>query len=91
MSHASKRKVSNRESEILFAIYINQFFIFKSNNLARVRKQNCSSFASFGFERRLVGLANVLQCGWGFFLLFLRGEEKNKINFHQICTVLSKS
>jgi hypothetical protein len=65
--------------------------MLKSNNLARVRKQNCSSFASFGFERRLVGLANVLQCGWGFLLLFLRGEEKNKINFHQICTVLSKS
>lgn len=35
--------------------------MFKSNNLARVRKQNCSSFASFGFKRRLVGLANVLQ------------------------------
>jgi hypothetical protein len=63
----------------------------KSNNLAGVRKQNCSSFASFGFERWLVGLANVLQCGWVFFLLFLRGEEKNKINFHQICTVQSKS
>ena len=29
-----------------------------------MRKQNCSSFASFGFERWLVGLANVLQCGW---------------------------
>jgi len=42
--------------------------------LAGVRKQNCSSFASFGFERWLVGLANVLQCGWGFFLLFLRGR-----------------
>jgi hypothetical protein len=67
-----------------FAIYIFIFLKFnkfqlklKSNNLARVRKQNCSSFASFGFERWLVGLANVLQCGWGFLLLFLRGEEKN--------------
>jgi len=27
----------------------------------------------------------------GFLSSFLRGEEKNKINFHQICTVLSKS
>ncbi|MBK7736144.1 MAG: hypothetical protein IPI45_00040 [Saprospiraceae bacterium] len=62
----------------------------KCNNFAGVRKQNCSSFASFGIERWLVGLANVLRCGWGFFLLFLRGE-KNKINFHQICTVLSKA
>jgi len=26
------------------------------------------------------GLANVLQCGMGFFLLFLREGEKNKIN-----------
>jgi hypothetical protein len=50
----------------------------------------CSSFASFGFERWLpeyseqaVGLANVVQCGWGFFLLLLLGGgEKNKINFH---------
>jgi len=36
------------------------------------------------------GACQCVQCGWGFFL-FLRGEEKNKINFHQICTVLSKS
>lgn len=50
----------------------------KCNNLAGVRKQNCSSFASFGFERRLVGLANVLQCGWGFFLLFAGGKKKTK-------------
>jgi hypothetical protein len=46
---------------------------------------------AFGLSVGSCGLANVLQCGWGFFLLFLRGEEKNKINFHQICTVLSKS
>jgi hypothetical protein len=45
-----------------------------------VLKQNCSSFASFGFERRLVGLANVLFCVLGFPFFFLRGEEKNKIN-----------
>ena len=30
------------------------------------------------FERWLVGLANVLQCGWGFLLLFLRGKKKTK-------------
>lgn len=46
------------------------------------------------------GACQCVQCGWGF-LLFLRGEEKNKINlappsstsfrFHQNCTVLSKS
>jgi hypothetical protein len=46
-----------------------------------VRKQNCSSFASFGFERWLVGLANVLQCGWGFLLLFLRGGRKKQNKF----------
>ena len=52
--------------------------MLKCNKLARVRKQNCSSFASFGFERLLVGLANVLQCGWGFFLLFCGGKKKTK-------------
>jgi hypothetical protein len=46
-----------------------------------VRKQNCSSFASFGFERRLVGLANVLQCGLGFFLLFFAGGRKKQNKF----------
>jgi hypothetical protein len=49
-----------------------------------------SSFANFGFERLLVGLANLLQCGWGFFL-FCGREEKKQIKFHQICTVLSKN
>jgi len=44
-----------------------------------VRKQNCSSFASFGFERWLVGLANVLQCGWGFFLL-TRPKKSLQVN-----------
>jgi hypothetical protein len=43
-----------------------------------VRKQNRSSFASFGFERWLVGLANVLQCGWGFFFFFAGGKKKTK-------------
>jgi hypothetical protein len=65
--------------------------IFASFGRAQTSLALLSLTAKFGFERWLVGLANVLQCGWGFFLLFLRGEEKNKINFHQICTVLSKS
>jgi hypothetical protein len=68
-----------------FAIYIFSFLKFnkfqlklKSNNLAGVRTQNYSSFASFGFEHRLVGLANVLQCGWDFLLLFCGGKKKTK-------------
>jgi TRAP-type C4-dicarboxylate transport system permease small subunit len=53
-----------------------------------VRKQNCSSFASFGFERWLVWLANVLQCGWGFFLLFAGGKKKqNKFPSNLHCPV----
>jgi cellulose synthase/poly-beta-1,6-N-acetylglucosamine synthase-like glycosyltransferase len=50
-----------------------------------------NSFANFSFERWLVGLANVLQYGRSFLLHSCGWEEKNKINFHQICTVLSKS
>ncbi len=46
-------------------------------------------FGELWFERRLVGLANVCNVGWGFNLL-LRVEEK-KDKFPQICTVLSKS
>jgi hypothetical protein len=46
-----------------------------------VRKQNCSSFVSFGFERWLVGLANVLQCGWGFLSSFLAGGRKKQNKF----------
>jgi len=45
-------------------------------------------FQAFGLGVGLWGLGNVLQGGWGF---FFAEEEKNKINFHQICTVLSKS
>ena len=41
---------------IFFLFKFNKYQLkFKSNNLARVRKQNCNSFASFGFERWLVG------------------------------------
>jgi len=36
--------------------------------------------AKLWFEHWLVGLWQCVQCGWGFFLLSLRGEEKNKIN-----------
>lgn len=36
-------------------------------------------FGKLWFERRLVGLANVCNVGWGFRLL-LRVGEKNKIN-----------
>jgi len=42
-----------------------------------VRWQDNNSFANFGFECWIVGLAIVLQCEWGFFLL-LRGGEKTK-------------
>jgi hypothetical protein len=48
------------------------------------------------FDKALVialASAALAMCAmWvGFLSSFLRGEEKNKINFHQICTVLSKS
>jgi len=56
-----------------------------------VRKQDCTLWQSFGFSVGLWGFANVCNVGGVSFFFFLRGEEKNKINFHQICTVLSKS
>jgi len=48
------------------------------------------------FGKALVGAlargALAMCAMWvGFLSSYLRGEEKNKINFHQICTVLSKS
>jgi hypothetical protein len=33
---------------------------------------------AFGLSVGSCGLANVLQCGWGFFLLFCGGKKKTK-------------
>ncbi len=53
-----------------------------------VRKQNCTFWQSFGCSVSLWGFGNVYNVGR--VSSFFAGKEKNKINFHQICTVLKK-
>ncbi|MBK8808029.1 MAG: hypothetical protein IPO21_15850 [Bacteroidales bacterium] len=60
----------------------------------RIIQHGCVCKIALFDKALVVALARVaLAMGamWVGFPFFLRGEEKNKINFHQICTVLSKS
>jgi hypothetical protein len=54
-----------------------------------VHKQICNSFANFGFERWLVGLANVLQCAVGFpsSFLWVGRKKQNKFPSNLHCPV----
>jgi hypothetical protein len=49
--------------------------------------QNCALLQAFVFDVAR-GLANVLHCGWGFFLLFCGGKKKsNKFPSNLHCPV----